>query len=390
MNSQIKKIWGKLLEIIASLLVPKYYVTSGKKSAVFVIPWLTFGGAEKVNLEILEALQKDNWEVLIVTTKERKNEWEPHFRKYTNKILNIEKLPRKLHTYILLEVVKRYKAQVLFISNSFSGYMATPHLHEYINIVDLVHGEGGVNDDGGAAKFSSTFDQYIDKRIVISDRLKELYINDYKINPNKINVIRNGIDITETINEAEDGVLPTLIKKINTNSKKIVWVGRLSEEKQPLKVIEFAKKMKDYQFIIVGDGELYDDVLKDSMSIPNVILLGKLENKIVKKVISSSDVLIMTSKYEGLPVVILEALALSKPVVSTNVGAIKEIIKDGTNGYLINPENIDQMPEKIAKAYENKRLLMENTVSSLKSGFMKSEMQSKYIEIFNSLINEKS
>lgn len=385
----IRVLWGFFANIITEITLFNKFPKQDGKSILFIIPWLTFGGAEKVNLEILEALKRDNWNIYIVTTKSNKHEWESKFKEITPNILHIENLPEKLHTYIFLKVIQRAKIEITFISNSFTGYKATPHISRYSIIVDLVHGEGGKDDNGGAALFSSTYDKFINKRIVISDRLKDLYINQYSIEPSKIEVIRNGIDISETLNEAGGAVFPEVLESFENTPKKVVWVGRLSKEKQPLKVIELAKQMPDYIFIIIGDGELYDDVVKGCLTLTNVIALGALENSVVKKVVSKSDMLILTSEYEGIPVAILEALALSKPVVATDVGAINEIIIDGYNGYLVNPENINEiMPKLINKAYMNRNVLGSNSFKIINSKFNKQNMQSEYLRVFNKIINE--
>ncbi|CAG0943594.1 Alpha-maltose-1-phosphate synthase [Candidatus Brocadiaceae bacterium] len=384
MKALIRSLWSIIARSIANLLIFNLKLYDDK-SILFIVPWLTFGGAEKVNLEIMEALKKENWNIFIVTTKASRHEWENLFKKYSDHIWHIDNIPQKLHSYIFLSMIRKAGIKVTFISNSFTGYLAIPHISQYSKIVDLVHAEGGPEDDGGSAKFSSTFDQYITKRIVISERLENIYVNEYKIEQSKIKVIRNGIDVAETINETKEAVFPTAFNSILDKSRKVVWVGRMSEEKQPLEVIKLAKKMPNYYFIIVGDGDMYSQVAGEAENIENVILLGQLENNVSRKIIASSDILIMTSRYEGVPIVILEAMALSKPVVATDVGAINEMVQTNINGYLV--ELID-MPAYIEKAYNNKIELGENGLEIVEAKFSKSLMQEEYLKLFNSLLNE--
>ncbi len=385
----LKSLWKTFASYLADLYVDlfaKRLSNEGQsKSILFIIPWLTFGGAEKVNLEIMEALKRENWNIFIVTTKASRHEWESLFKKYSDHIWHIENVPQKLHSYIFLSIIRKAGIKVTFISNSFTGYLATPHISQYSKTVDLVHAEGGPEDDGGSAKFSSTFNQYISKRIVISDRLKNLYVNEYRINESRVEVIRNGIDIAETVQEAAEAVFPVAFNSILDKSRKVVWVGRMSEEKQPLEVIKLAKKMPNYYFIIVGDGDMYSQVVGEAENVKNVIFLGQLENNVSRKIIANSDILIMTSRYEGVPIVILEAMALSKPVVSTDVGAISEMVQPNINGYLV---GLIDMPAYIEKAYNNKIELGKNGLEVVEAKFNKSLMQEEYLKLFNSLLNE--
>lgn len=366
-----------------------FNASDSKKNILFLIPWLTFGGAEKVNLEILEALKKDGWNIFIVTTKEARHEWEDKFRVYTNNILHIETIPQKLHSYIFLELINRYEITLTFISNSFTGYMATPHLSQVTTVVDLVHSEGGKEDKGGTPAFSATFNNYISKRVVISDRLKKLYVEKYAIEPSKISVIRNGVDDEEIKSDVSGVKLDEGIEKFLSRDKRVTWGGRLSYEKQPKEVLYLAKQMPDFNFILVGGGELYNEILADAKGIDNLLVTGELSNNQLKAVISKSDLTILTSQFEGIPMIILESMALGKLVVSTDVGAISEIIEDGIDGFLCDPEKIqDEMPVLIKSAYKKKNIIQEKAIEKIRSKFNKANMQSQYLNLFNGLTKQ--
>lgn len=369
-----------------SFKLKRFSDSNSGKNILFLIPWLTFGGAEIVNLEILDSLKKDRWNIFIVTTKEASHEWEDKFRVYTKNILHIENLPQRLHTYIFLELIRRYSIDVVFISNSFTGYLSTPHLAELATVVDLVHSEGGEEDKGGTPAFSSTFDKYIKKRIVISDRLKQLYINKYAINPDKIVVIRNGVDLSPN-NELYDVVTDEKLEGFMRRERIVCWVARVSSEKQPLELIELAKKMTEFNFLLIGDGNLLEDVKRSSLGLDNFYVTGALSNTLTKKLISISDVLVLTSQFEGVPMVILEAMSLGIPVVSTNVGAIKEIIDDKVDGFLCDPKRIQaDMPDMINRAYAERNEIGNKSIQKIRTKFSKNIMQSEYLKLFNELV----
>lgn len=385
----LNKIWNILAVLIAKIFLLKYSrsVEENAKSILVIVPWLTFGGAEKVNLEILEALQTDGWDITIITTKQKRHEWKDKFRSVSDRIIHIENFPEKLQTYIITETVKKLNIDVTFISNSISGYLSCKHIHELCYTADLTHSEGGSEDQGGSPAFAAMFDEYIDSRIVISDRLKNLYINQYQIDPEKIEVIRNGVDIVEINNRIKDIELDSNIEAFISKGHIVTWAARMSPEKQPEKVVELARSMNDYNFILIGDGELFPSIQQQA-SYSNILLTGARDNEVVKKIISMSDLVILTSQFEGVPMVILESMALGKPVVTTNVGAISEIIDNGVDGYLLHSDDIvKEMPQMISEAFSNRNYLQESTVKKVKTKFNKKDMQSSYVNLFNELIN---
>ncbi len=153
----------------------------------------------------------------------------------------------------------------------------------------------------------------------------------------KSNVIYNPIIKKEIINlsKKKNGVL-----KLNKKFYNIVSVGRLTYQKDYktaiLTISKLKHKIKNLRYYIVGDGELKKELYEYSLSLGlknEIIFTGFLKNPY--KVMKDSNVLLLTSLYEGFSNVILEALSLNLPVVVTNSpGGNKEIIKNGENGFL--------------------------------------------------------
>jgi len=119
----------------------------------------------------------------------------------------------------------------------------------------------------------------------------------------------------------------------------IAWVGRFTDIKNPLLVIEVAKRLianqsLPFQIVMAGEGELWDCCRNEAASnnLP-IRFLGWVES--AEPLLKVSDVLLMTSKNEGMPVVILEAALQSRPTISTNVGGVNEFIDSGINGLLV-------------------------------------------------------
>src|SRR5262249_38646408 len=104
------------------------------------------------------------------------------------------------------------------------------------------------------------------------------------------------------------------------------------------------------QFLIVGDGPRREPLehLAQELGIYDCVhLLGSRAD--VPQILAASDVFALTSHNEANPVSILEAMSVGVPVVSTNVGSIREVIHDGRNGFLVEPGNAEILTSRIVQ-----------------------------------------
>ncbi|MDR9827890.1 glycosyltransferase family 4 protein [Vibrio sp. FNV 38] len=152
---------------------------------------------------------------------------------------------------------------------------------------------------------------------------------------------------------------------ISCSGKEVAFVGRLSHEKGPDRFIQIAGLLPDYQFSIYGDGELTGSL--KAIASGNVHFHGFQSD--MPSVWESIGVLLITSRYEGLPMTALEAMARGIPVISTNVGAIESLIQNENNGWVV--EQTIQFPALIEQWFsaddnyrQNIRLNAKNTVNT--------------------------
>lgn len=132
------------------------------------------------------------------------------------------------------------------------------------------------------------------------------------------------------INNGVDFKLPNSIVKHTTNKKLTIGtVGRLSDQKNPALFNQIAEKLPDYNFIWIGDGELKDDIKSDNIEVTGWI---KTREELLHK-INQLDIYIQVSLWEGLPISILEAMALKKPLLVTDVIGNRDTVKESYNGF---------------------------------------------------------
>jgi len=134
----------------------------------------------------------------------------------------------------------------------------------------------------------------------------------------------------------------------------LVCVGRLSAQKGQFVLIDaFARAVREgrkFKLILAGDGELRQAIeahIKKLQIQAHVEITGWVSGEQVREHLLGSRGLILPSFAEGLPVVIMEALALGRPVITTFVAGIPELVRDGVNGWLVPAGDVDALTKAI-------------------------------------------
>lgn len=194
--------------------------------------------------------------------------------------------------------------------------------------------------------------------ITVSDHLRKQMIL-AGIAPTKVSTVHNGVDVQAVASRAltEDDDANRLMW-CQANSVTISIVGRLTLQKDHATFLRAARlviqAVPDVRFLVIGDGPLRDQLEQLSRALgidEHVTFLGYRQD--VLSLMARSDVLVLSSVQEGLPNVILEALALGKPVVATHVGGVPEVIRSGETGVIVPPEDPRGLADAICWVLRN-------------------------------------
>jgi glycosyltransferase involved in cell wall biosynthesis len=244
------------------------------------------------------------------------------------------------------------------------------------------------------AKIGAFFLRYADKTIAVSHKIKQSLI-DCKVPENKINVIENGIDIGACLAMKSNARLSAR-KELGIRQDQFVigGVGRLTEQKgfeYLIKAgVQVCSKHPNIRFIIAGDGPLKEQFNKSIGQLKledSFYLLGF--RKDILRIISAMDIFVMPSIDEGLPMAMLEAMAIGVPVIVTAVGEIPRVIKSDENGILIKPKDSKELAEKIIFLIENetKREKMTDTaLKTVRSKYSNDQMSKSYAHTYDCLL----
>ncbi|MFH0876265.1 MAG: glycosyltransferase family 4 protein [archaeon] len=182
-----------------------------------------------------------------------------------------------------------------------------------------------------------------DKIISVSEEnanyYRKMYEKDKKI-CDKIITIPIGVDLSR-FNDI-DKAKARKKYSLSLKDKAVCYVGRLEAEKN-VKVIIKASKEADVKLLIFGDGKESEHLKTYAKEISsNAMFFGSIPNDDVPSALACSDALCLSSLYEGLPTVAIEALASGIPVVSTDVGDIRKLVVEGFTGFIANAENYSE------------------------------------------------
>lgn len=162
----------------------------------------------------------------------------------------------------------------------------------------------------------------------------------------KIEIVHCGVD------ESFLGQLPSA----PPDNQRLVSIGRLSEQKGQLVLVDAAAAVArdgtQFELVLIGDGPMRAELESaiQRLGLNGIVrLAGWMDSDSIRRELIESRALVMPSFAEGLPVVIMEAMALGRPVLSTAIAGIPELVRDGVNGLLVAAGSVNELAEGIRR-----------------------------------------
>jgi glycosyltransferase involved in cell wall biosynthesis len=157
-------------------------------------------------------------------------------------------------------------------------------------------------------------------------------------------------------------VVPPALSRMRAEARNVLFLGRLRQKKGVYDLIaavpEVLRHRPESRFVIAGDGEI--DLVNDlaaRLRVGHVIVTpGWVDGKDKDRLFEAADVLVLPSYYEGLPICVLEAMALGVPIVCTPVGGISGLIEHGANGLLVSVGNPAQLAQTLVRCLTDSNL----------------------------------
>jgi len=314
------------------------------KPVILVLPiFLAVGGVERNTIEIIRAL-RDRYHFVVVTTERlHRDQGSLHHQMSTvaDVIYDLAEISENhLHLAVLRRLKDGYRPDLIWICNG-SPWLAdnAAALRDLFEDTPIVDQQVYDTKEGWIQRYGEAGIQSFDRFIAINSRIRDVFTSRLNMAPDRIDLIYSAIDAprfdkptpseTERLELAKAHGLPE-------DRACFAFIGRLVEQKNPLAflslAIQSAKAGKDDHFVLVGDGVLGPDcdayirehALENVTRIPFCDDLTRLYPILAG--------LIVSSHYEGLPIAMLEAMAMGVPVYATDVGDIGPVLDDYRSG----------------------------------------------------------
>lgn len=340
-----------------------------------------FGSPRSQIMSLLKHTDKERFQISVAAPG--KEILEKEVRSAGFGFYNLE-LPKVLRSRFLSKLQNLYFKERFDIVHSYGAiggfYGRLLKKHEpSVKCVHTIHGINYLNKERFLQKnISKTIEQYLVQftDLTICESLNEMRIAfENKIaNPKKTIVVTPGVDIQKfSANSSNFEILNEL--GLNPGDFIIGNISRFETQKNQKLIIQasyyLSKKFHDMKFVLVGGGKCYKQMktyARDSHLEDVVIFAGEREN--IVDFYSIFDVFVLPSFWEGVPSVLLEAMAAKLPIVCSNLANHLEIIKNNISAFTINPYEMEDLFHRVKVLYENPELrnkLSENAFEEVQN-----------------------
>ncbi len=341
-----------------------------KKKILFLIPTLRIGGgAERVLSSITQKLS-EKYEIHILTIFHFNNLYpfsgkyyslkeNLHFGRLVFRIFKLYKMIRIISPDIIISFLEFTNTWISFVKLIFNVK---------IPLIVSVRSNPNLFYSGTTRYYKFLIKFFYSSKIVnaiipVTNEIKKILIIDYGIDKNKLKTIHNGVDI-ELIKQLAQGEIIDFKEIFYDNELiKFITIGSLKEVKgHKYLITAFSKVVKNIpnsKLIIIGEGPLRKELellIKELALSNDIILMGRKKNPY--KYLSNTNIFILSSITEGFPNVLIEAMALGLPIISTNCETgPKEILQDGKYGILVKIKDSEDLAKNMITLARNKILL---------------------------------
>ncbi len=333
---------------------------------LLALPYMVLGGVDTLLSQVCAHLRRSGVQLTIVTTglpmQEQGNTVELYARS-TSEIYHLPSfLPEVQRSAFLQYLIASRGITTLWIAGSDFIYQSLPSLHDRFPTLRVV--DSLFNTSGHTAS-NRHFAHHIDLTLAESTDVRDWLVARGEW-PDRIKVIPNGVDVIRfhpADRESARIPLPAAL-----HGKFVVgFLGRFSEEKAPDDFVRLAAEFRhrsEFHFVLAGAGPLESNlrVLAATLGVTdNLLLPGTVAPELW---LPACDVLVLPSRLDGRPNIVLEALACGVPVIATEVGGLPEMIYDGRNGFLVKPGELAAVERILVRLRADASLLARMKTSA--------------------------
>ena len=353
---------------------------------VQVIPYFCFGGAETMCEDLASALEKLGHSVTVVCLLPERT---PISERMERAGIRVRYLDKKLGLDLsmipkLTKLFREEKPDVVHTHLNVLKYTAPAA--KLAGVPRCVHTIHNLADKEAEGRVSGMISGFVFRKglsipVALSPLVHQSIVDYYGLEAERIPTVFNGIPL--------DRCIPRETYALGEKAV-LVHVGRFNEQKNHGGLLEafqlLLEQCPNTELWLLGDGELRDQMESYAQSLgiqDRVRFLGSQEN--VYPYLHDADVFVLPSRYEGMPMTVIEAMGTGLPIVASNVGGIPDMVKDGESGLLTT-----LAPEEIARCCasllgdEKLRQSLGRRARAESERFSAEEMARSYCRVYES------
>lgn len=372
------------------------------KPLVFVIPvFLAVGGIERNTIEVMRQL-KDKYDFCMITIEyhtSRHGSLHYQLQGICNYIFDLREITEEAHFLELFyELNQMFNPDLIWLCNNSPWFeQHTVQIQEIFSGVPIVAQDVYDTRAGWIEYYKNPQVQSFQRFIAITELIRDTFISQYQIPEAKIDIIYPAVDDKQICMVRKSDISYEAVCDkygLDKMKKHVSFIARLAEQKNPLRYCKLVKAclengMTGIQFIMVGDGPYKDKVdsyLEKNQMQDLIVRIPYVKN--VPEFMRVLDALIITSDFEGMPIVCIEAMSMGVPIFSTDSGDTKRFIRKNKNGRIINEAESDDLNfKKFVENWEEYKKNAASCADAMLDFFSISHICEQYDQTFQMAMN---
>ncbi len=348
-----------------------------------IIPQFGFGGAETMCENLSIELKRQGHSITVISLFNLKSAITERIENEGIEVIYLDKkkgldisIIRKLYS-----ILKKIKPDVVHSHLYVQKYTMWSSI--FLNIKKRIHTVHNVAD-----KESGRIDRFINKinykffktiPVALSEEVQETICNTYKVNKKIVPIVFNGSDLTKCIVKENYEI---------ENTFKILHIGRFAKAKNHAMLIRIFEQLKkeipNAELNLIGQGDLLEDIKKmvnEKKLEKSVKFLG-VKNECYSNLVAA-DLFLFPSIYEGMPMVLIEAMGTGLPIIASKVGGVPDMIKDKHSGILVDLDEQEILKSviELSNNKEYREKIGKQAVLEAEK-YSSKYMAEKYVEIY--------
>jgi len=270
----------------------------------------------------------------------------------------------------LIKLLRKLRLQVLHTHSSKTGILGrvAGRISRVPVVVHTVHGFAFPFAESRATRAIYYAVEYIggrlcDALIVLNEADRKFAVERLRLGPEKVHLIPNGIDVSRFVDLTATQRQAARRDLFPDDGDDLVWigmVGRLWRQKNPECLVHATVELhrrgcRRFRVVMIGDGDLRGELealIEDHRVGETVRLLGWRED--VPNLLGALDIFVLPSRWEGLPLAIIEAMAAGLPVVASDIPGNRDLVEEGVDGYLFGDDDAIGLADRLQALIANR------------------------------------